>query len=36
MHPGTLTDICLSGIKIPGALALEAALGRVAICMKDF
>lgn len=36
MHPGTLTDICLSGIKIPEALALEAALGRVTICIKDF
>lgn len=36
MHPGTLTAICLSGIKIPEALALEAALGRVTFASKIF
>jgi len=34
MHPGTLTDTCLSGIKIPEALALEEALGRVTTYIK--
>lgn len=36
MDPGTLTDTCLSGIKIPEALALEAALGRVTIKTTNF
>lgn len=36
MHPGTLTAICLSGIKIPEALALEAALGRVTFASQIF
>lgn len=36
MHTGTLTDTCLSGIKIPDALALEAAQGRVTIYITNF